>query len=287
MPHAYLRLLRLHQRTGIWLLLWPCWWSLALATHGKPPLQFLLLFALGAVVMRAAGCIVNDWADRRFDAQVERTRTRPLASGEIELWQAGLLLVALLCIALAIALQMPFIVPELAALSLPLVLTYPFMKRITFWPQAFLGLTFNWGTLMGWAAVREHVGWACLALYAGCIFWTLGYDTIYAHQDKRDDAAIGVRSTALLLGAHSKMWITLFYALALAGWSAAGWLSYARPVYYLGMCFAAWHLLWQVTSVRLDEPASCLRVFRSNAILGLMIFAGTGSINGVFSLFIT
>jgi 4-hydroxybenzoate polyprenyltransferase len=272
MPNPYFRLLRLHQPTGVWLLLWPCWWSIALASHGLPPLMLLALFAVGAVVMRGAGCIVNDMADRDFDRHVERTRTRPLASGEITLRQAAALLLLLLCIALAIALQLNRYTLLLAASSLGLVAAYPFMKRITWWPQAFLGLTFNWGALMGWAAVKGTLGWPALALYAGGIFWTLGYDTVYAHQDTADDITVGVKSTALRLGAKSRQWITGFYALAVLFWVTAGALNHDGIIYLLGMFAVGMHCIWQMRNVDFSNAASCMRIFRSNVTLGWIMF---------------
>lgn len=278
MPYAlslnpYFRLLRLHQPTGIWLLLFPCWWALALAAGGRPPLWLMLLFGLGAVVMRGAGCIVNDMADREFDRQVERTRLRPLASGEISMKQAFMLLLLLLCIAFLIALQMRPLVLWLAASSLILVVLYPFMKRITWWPQAFLGLTFNWGALMGWAAVEGRVGWPAVLLYTGGVFWTLGYDTIYAHQDKRDDIKVGVKSTALRLGEGTKKAVALFYAVATLLWALAG-VGVMGKAYLLVSLLAAAHFAWQVITVKLDDPASCMRTFKSNTVLGWLILAG-------------
>jgi 4-hydroxybenzoate polyprenyltransferase len=270
----YARLMRLHQRTGIWLLLWPCWWSLALASPGLPPLRLLALFALGATVMRAAGCVVNDIADRRFDAQVERTRARPLASGELTVAQALACLTALLAIALLIALPMGLAVVAWSALALPLVATYPLMKRITWWPQLFLGLTFNWGALLGWVAVRGSVGIPAVALYLACIFWTLGYDTIYAHQDKKDDAAIGVKSTALLFGSATPRFVRRCYILATALLAAAGVLAAAGPFYFLGLILFAGQLFRQLAKMDLDSPESCRCIFASNATAGWLLMLG-------------
>jgi 4-hydroxybenzoate polyprenyltransferase len=201
-------------------------------------------------------------ADREFDRKVERTRTRPLASGELSMRQAFIVLIVLLCLALLIALQMNMSVLILAVASLPLVVSYPFMKRFTWWPQAFLGLTFNWGALMGWAAVRGEVQLPALLLYGG-VFWTLGYDTLYAHQDKVDDIHAGVKSTALRLGKNSKYWITAFYGIALICWVMAYNISVLIP--------AGFHMVWQVKRVNLDNPASCMHVFRSNTMLGFLV----------------
>ncbi len=270
MPNPYFRLLRLHQPTGIWLLLFPCWWGIALASEGIPSLWLMLLFGIGAVVMRGAGCIVNDMADREFDRKVERTRTRPLASGELSMKQAFSMLAILLCIAFLIVLQMKFIVIILAFSSLALVVMYPFMKRITWWPQAFLGLTFNWGALMGYAAVQGEVGLPAILLYAGGVFWTLGYDTIYAHQDKADDIHAGVKSTALRFGDNSQAYITVFYALSTLLWGAAAALKAGNEAALLAVPVAT-HFIWQVHFVDLDNPKSCMRIFKSNTLLGLIM----------------
>jgi 4-hydroxybenzoate polyprenyltransferase len=270
--NPYFRLLRLHQPTGIWLLLWPCWWSITFASYGLPTAKLLVLFGLGAIVMRSAGCIINDIIDRDVDKYVERTRMRPLASGEILLKQAIILLIILLVFALCIALQMRPIVLILAACSLLFVVAYPFMKRITWWPQAFLGLTFNWGALMGWAAIRGEIDPPALLLYIGSIFWTLGYDTIYAHQDKIDDLVIGIKSTALRLGKNSIYWIAGFYMLAVLSWLFAGISHPVGILYYIVLAAVAMHFSWQIVKVDLDNAASAMRIFVSNRILGWIVF---------------
>lgn len=264
--------MRLGQPVGIFLLLWPCWWSLALAQHAMPSFGLLVLFAVGAVAMRSAGCIINDMLDRDFDRHVERTRTRPLASGEITMRQAAYTLLALLVLSLLIVLCMNLMAFKLAAFSLVLVASYPLMKRITWWPQAFLGITFNWGALMGWAAVNGDVALPAILLYIGGIFWTLGYDTIYAHQDKADDMRIGVKSTALRLGEESRFWITLFYVAAALLWAVAGITAGNNWRYYIGLMAVAAHFAWQLHIVNINDPANCLRVFRSNSVLGLILF---------------
>jgi 4-hydroxybenzoate polyprenyltransferase len=274
MSHPYLRLTRLDKPTGIWLLLWPCWWSVLLAAHDLPSLKLLALFFAGAVVMRSAGCVFNDIVDRKIDAEVERTRTRPLASGEVKPMEAWVLVGLLLFVALDIVIQMKPTVLYLAVVSLALVASYPFMKRITWWPQAFLGLTFNWGALMGGAAVTGAVSVPSLLLYVGGIGWTLGYDTIYAHQDKEDDLRIGVKSTALRLGAASGRWIGGFYAAAVLFWALAGIVNHNGWAYFIGLALVAVHFFWQVTYVKFADPASCLRVFKSNTVLGWLLFTG-------------
>lgn len=269
----YLRLMRLHQPVGIWLLLWPCWWSITLASAGQPSLLLMAYFAAGAVLMRSAGCIINDMADREFDKQVERTKTRPLASGELSMTQASALLAVLLAASAVIAWQLGITVMLWAVLSLLPVATYPFMKRISWWPQFFLGLTFNWGALMGWAAVTGDVTPPALALYIGSLFWTLGYDTIYAHQDKHDDARIGVKSTALRLGSATRRAVALFYLLAMLSWLAAGWLAGCGLFFFIGMLAVQLHFGWQLCKVDLDDSASCRRIFVSNTTMGWMLLA--------------
>lgn len=269
----YLSLMRLHQPTGVFLLLWPCWWSIALASEAIPSAWLLSLFAIGAVVMRSAGCVINDIIDRKLDAKVERTKTRPLASGELQLWQGILCLIILLLIGLGMLLQLNTTTIILGVLSLIPVALYPLMKRITYWPQAFLGLTFNWGALMGWAAVTNSLALPAFVLYAGGIFWTLGYDTIYGHQDKKDDALIGIKSTALKLGSHSKWWLSGFYGIALLCFTLSGILMSLHWVFYAMMLAALIHAIWQISGVDLDKPEACMQRFRSNRIFGGIIFA--------------
>jgi 4-hydroxybenzoate polyprenyltransferase len=264
----YLRLMRLHQPVGIWLLLWPCWWALALASKGMPEPRLLILFALGAIIMRGAGCIINDMVDRDFDKHVERTKMRPLASSELTMRQAAMLLALLLIVSFFIAWMLGKIVVLWALLSLIPVAIYPWMKRISWWPQLFLGFTFNWGALMGWAAVRGTIEWPALALYAGGIFWTLGYDTLYAHQDRNDDTKIGIKSTARRLGESTKKTVAIFYMLAVILWMMAG----SGGGFYVMLAVALGYLLWQVSRVKLDEQASCSKAFASNVVLGALVF---------------
>ena len=267
--------MRLHQPVGIWLLLWPCWWSITLASHGKPSVLLLFLFAVGAVAMRSAGCIINDIADRDFDKQVERTRHRPLASGALSLKQALWLLSGLLGVAALVAVALGMNVLMWAVFSLPLVISYPFMKRISWWPQLFLGFTFNWGALLGWVAVHDHVELPAILLYAGGLFWTLGYDTIYAHQDKEDDARAGIKSSALRLGANTKRMVGVFYLLSVLLWAAAGWIAGSNMLFFAFLVLCELHFGWQLCTVDLDNPASCRRIFVSNVVLGWIFFAGT------------
>lgn len=261
----YLQLMRLHQPVGVWLLFWPCIWGLTLASQGIPPLYFTALFFLGSVLMRSAGCIINDLWDRDFDAQVARTRLRPLASGAITPRQALILLLILLVSSLWILLQLPSAVFWLACLSLPLVVLYPAMKRITWWPQVFLGLTFNFGALMGWAALRESIDLPAIFLYLAGACWTLGYDTIYAHQDKSDDMKIGVKSTALLFAAHTHYWVAGFYVLMLI------FLGLAR-VQVWQLALLALPLLVQLIRIDIDNPERCGRQFRFHALYGALVW---------------
>ena len=269
----WLKIARVDRLIGVWLLMWPCWWSVALAADGGwPDPRLLILFALGAFVMRPAGCVINDIMDRDFDARVERTKTRPLASGAISLTGAFVFLALLLLVGLVILLQFNRTAIVVAAASLGLVALYPFMKRITYWPQLFLGLTFNWGALVGWAAVKGEIDLPALVLYAGCVCWTIGYDTIYAHQDKDDDIAIGVKSTALRFGAKTKTWVSVFYVVFMIGLTGAGALVGLAWPFYVLLLAAAGHFVWQVRTVDLDDPPSCRRRFVSNEKLGLIVF---------------
>ncbi len=272
----YLRMIRADRPIGTWLLLWPCWWSTALAAiaggERVPDLWYLLLFAIGAFVMRGAGCVYNDIVDKDIDGAVARTRSRPLPSGQVRVSAARAFMLALALAGFVVLIQFnPFAV-VLGVASLAIVAVYPFMKRYTYWPQAVLGLAFSWGALMGWAAVFGRLDPAPVLLYAGCIAWTIGYDTIYAHQDREDDALIGLKSTALRFGDRTKPWLVLFYGLALAGLAGAGWLAGAGPVFFAGLAFGAAQLGWQVTTLDLDDSDNCLKRFRSNRDFGAIIF---------------
>ena len=269
----YARLARLDRPIGTWLLLFPGWWGIALAASGWPDPMLLLLFALGAVAMRGAGCTLNDIADRHYDAQVARTRLRPLPSGAVTLWQAALFLLLQLAIGAAVLLSLNRTSVLLGVAVLGLIGTYPFMKRVTYWPQVFLGLNFNWGALLGWAAVTGALAWPPLLLYLGGIFWTVGYDTIYAHQDKEDDLRIGVKSSAIALGAHTRPYLFAFYAAALLSWLAAGLAAGLGLLFWIGLAGSAVQLAWQAARVAIDDPADCLGKFRSNRVIGWLMLA--------------
>jgi 4-hydroxybenzoate polyprenyltransferase len=255
---------------GSWLLLWPCWWGMALAAPWPDPWQ-MALFALGAFAMRGAGCVVNDLADRDLDARVERTRHRPLASGRLGVTQALAFMALQLLIGLMVLLTFNGFTIGLAFAVMPLVLVYPLMKRITWWPQATLGLTFNWGALVGWSAVTGGLSAPALVLYAAGFFWTLGYDTIYAHQDKADDALVGIKSSARRLGDATVPWLWGFYGVTLALLALAAVLRGAGLLLIPGLVLVAVHLVWQIRTVDIDDPANCLRRFRSNRELGLLV----------------
>ena len=267
----YARLMRLERPIGWWLLLLPGWWAIALA---GPDLRLFGLFLAGAIIMRGAGCVWNDITDRNFDAQVARTRSRPLPSGQVSVKQALAFLGLLLGLGFVILLQFNSLTRYLGAASLLLILTYPFMKRITWWPQAFLGFTFNWGALMGWTAASGSLPAGAFLLYAGGLFWTLAYDTIYAHQDREDDALIGVKSTARLLGASSPAYIAGFFAIALGLFAAAGWSADAGAFFFAGLALAGLHAIWQLRQLDIDDAEGCLNLFRANRTFGLLILAG-------------
>jgi 4-hydroxybenzoate polyprenyltransferase len=269
----YARLMRLDRPIGAWLLLLPCWWGVALASPMLPNLWLMLLFAMGAIVMRGAGCVINDIYDRKLDAQVERTRQRPLACGDVAMWQAFLFLGVLLAIGLGILLLFNRATIVIGVLSLVLVFTYPMMKRVTWWPQLFLGFTFNWGVLMGGCAVMGSLSWPNVLTYVAGVSWTLGYDTIYAHQDKRDDAEVGIKSTALLFGDRSPRWVTLFYSMTIMFLGLAGWVDGLGRGYKWGLIFGACYAAAQLMLWRMDDPENCLRRFKANRNFGLIVLA--------------
>lgn len=272
----YLRLSRLDRPIGSWLLLLPCWWSITLAAPpgSGPDIWLFILFGLGALVMRGAGCTFNDIVDRNYDDKVARTRLRPLPSGAVTLTRAILWLGIQGLIGLTVLLALNDLSIGLGFFSLILVAIYPFMKRITWWPQFFLGLAFNWGAVMGYAAAAGRIDPAPLVLYAGGIAWTLGYDTIYALQDREDDALIGVRSTARLFGAQTRPWLAGFYGLAISAFALSGFLAGLSWPYAVALICVALHFLWQIATLRIDDPADCLRKFRSNRDLGLILLIG-------------
>jgi 4-hydroxybenzoate polyprenyltransferase len=274
----YLRLARFDRPIGSWLLLMPCWWSAALAAgvlHDIRQLPLVVvLFFVGAFVMRGAGCTWNDITDRHLDAMVERTRSRPIPAGQVSVPQAVTFLVVQALIGLAVLLQFNRFAVMTGIASLLIVAIYPFMKRITWWPQIVLGLAFSWGALMGFAVLLGRIDAAALWLYAGSISWVIGYDTIYAHQDAEDDALIGIKSTALLFGARTRPALMVFYGLAVVLIGVALALTGAGAFAWIGLAMFAAHLVWQIARLDISDTALCLRVFKSNRDAGLLLFAG-------------
>ncbi len=279
----YLRLSRADRPAGTWLLLLPCWWGLGLALLSEAERDFGLALwiaaacAVGAFLMRGAGCTWNDISDRDIDAKVTRTKSRPLPSGQVTTWQAAFWLALQLILALGVLLTLNSGAIVLGFIALAPVVIYPFAKRFTWWPQIFLGVAFNWGALLGWVAYAGHLGWPAVYLYLAGISWTLFYDTIYAHQDKEDDALIGVKSTARLFADNTPAWLRGFLmgavglmGLAVLGATIGGNNILAMVVALGGVWAFGWHLLWQLQRLNIDSPEVCLRLFRSNRDAGLI-----------------
>ena len=274
----YLRLGRFDRPIGAWLLLFPCWWSQTLAqiAAGETFLNFgyLVLFAIGALSMRAAGCAYNDYIDRDIDAKVHRTANRPIPSGRVSPEAALVFVAAMACVGLAVLLNFNWFTIWLAISSLLIVAAYPFAKRVIPYPQLVLGFAFSWGALVGWAAVKGSLGLPALALFTGCVFWTIGYDTIYAHQDKEDDALLGLGSTALKFGDNTVSTVGALYGLAAIFWLVAGALVGAHLVYFLAVALVFLQMSWQVATLDIDDSANCLRRFQSNRDVGVAVFLG-------------
>ena len=271
----YLRLARLDRPIGSWLLLMPCWWSLGIAgmrIGERPSLWHVVLFFIGAFAMRGAGCTWNDLVDRNLDGMVERTRSRPIPSGQVTVAQATIFMVAQALVGLAVLLQFNRFTVMCGFASLTVVAIYPFMKRITYWPQVTLGLAFSWGALMGWPATLGRLDLAAIILYAGSISWVIGYDTIYAHQDREDDALIGIKSTAILFGQNTRQMMVVFYTMAVVLIGIAGAMADGGVIFFAGLVAFAAHLAWQIVRLDIDDPALCLRLFKSNRDAGLILF---------------
>ena len=272
----YLRLGRLDRPIGSWLLLMPCWWSLGLAgmrTEHFPSVWHIVLFFIGAFAMRGAGCTWNDLVDRDLDGLVERTRSRPIPSGQVTVAQATAFMVAQALVGFLVLVQFNRFTVFAGLTSLLVVAIYPFMKRVTYWPQIFLGLAFSWGALMGWPAAFGRLDAPALVLYAGSISWVIGYDTIYAHQDREDDLLIGIKSTALLFGDNTRPMLAAFYAGAVALIAIAGLMAGGGLIFLLGLIAFAAHLTWQVMRLDINDSAHCLKLFKSNRDAGLILFA--------------
>ncbi|XP_077559193.1 ubiquinone biosynthesis protein COQ2, mitochondrial [Haemaphysalis longicornis] len=273
----YLRLMRLDKPIGTWLVMLPGFWSIGLAADPGclPDLKLLAMYAAGAVLMRGAGCSINDMWDRDIDSKVERTKNRPLASGQLSMFDALVFTGGQLALSTLILLQLNWYTIVLGASSISLVTLYPIMKRFTYWPQVTLGLTINWGALMGWAAVKGSCDWsAVLPLYAAAMSWTLIYDTIYAHQDKLDDSAIGIKSTALKFGANTKRYLWLFSTSMVGNLALAGLASGQCWPFYLATAATGAHLAHQIYTLDLDNPSDCARKFVSNRQIGFLVFLG-------------
>jgi len=264
----YTRLARLDRPVGIWLTLFPCWAALVQALHSLPDLRQLAIFSLGALLMRSAGSTVNDIADRKFDGHVERTRFRPLASGQIGTPQAFVFLAVQLALAASLLFFLAPYTRLVAVCVLPLVFIYPLCKRFTHWPQAVLGAAFNWGMLMAWAEVAGHIPAGAVLMWAGAITWQIGYDTVYAYVDVKDDARLGLKSTAVLFGNHGRACIGLSYALTIGAWSLGGWLLGMSLPYAVGMLVIAAHLAWQTWRIDLARPEVSFRLFLANVLTG-------------------
>ena len=271
----YLRLARLDRPIGSWLLLMPCWWSVGLAgmhDGGMPSLWHIILFFIGAFAMRGAGCTWNDLVDRNLDGLVERTRSRPIPSKQVTVAQATAFMLAQAMIGLLVLIQFNRFTVMTGLASLVVVAIYPFMKRVTYWPQIFLGLAFSWGALMGWPAAFGRLDWPALVLYAGSISWVIGYDTIYAHQDREDDLLIGIKSTALLFGERTRPILSAFYAGAVVLIGVAGLMAGGGLIFVLGLVAFAAHLAWQVRRLDINDSVHCLMLFKSNRDAGLILF---------------
>ena len=267
----FIRLARLDRPVGIWLTLFPCWAALIQASHGFPNFRNLAVFSLGALLMRSAGSTINDIADRKFDGHVERTRFRPLASGQIGVLQAVIFLGVQLALA---ALLLLFLTPYtrlVAMCVLPLVFVYPLCKRFTHWPQVVLGAAFNWGMLVAWAQVAGHIPAGAILMWGGAVAWQVGYDTVYAYVDVKDDTRLGLKSTAILFGPHGKLAVGLCYALTIMAWSIGGRSANMSPLYAIGMTVIAAHLAWQTWRIDLSRPEVNYRLFLANILTGMLL----------------
>lgn len=275
---AFALLARFDRPIGWWLLFWPCAWGVALAGGLRDQWSLVFWLLLGAVAMRGAGCVYNDIVDRDLDRSVARTRSRPLASGAVSLKAAWAWLLLLCLIGLAVLLRLDRAAQVIALASLAPVAAYPFMKRITWWPQAWLGLVFSWGALVGWAAVRGAVELPMLLLYAGSICWVIGYDTLYALQDREDDALIGIRSSARRMGSHVRGGVAGFYGAAIALWAVAVWLVRPDWIALAALLPVATHLLWQVAALDPDDGLDGLIKFRANRFAGFLMFLACAAV---------
>ena len=272
----FIQLTRLDKPIGYMLLFWPCLWGLTIAYDFENSFNtyvfYLVLFFFGSVLMRSAGCIVNDIADRNYDKKVLRTKNRPIASGKISV-KLGFFYISLLCLlALIVLLQFNKLTIILALASMPLAFAYPYMKRLTYWPQLFLGITFNYGLLLGWISIQESLDLTPIIFYIGAIFWTLGYDTIYGYQDIKDDEIIGVKSTSIKFKNNPKKFLSLCYVITFISIISIGVLMNFNNYYFLFLILPAIHLFFQIKVLNIKDQNICLKIFKSNNMLGLIIF---------------
>jgi len=272
--NLYLTLARIHRPIGIWLLMFPAWWGVALGSAHFPPLLLLFLMTCGAVIMRSAGCVYNDIVDKDLDGRVARTATRPLAAGALSPKDALAFLLLLLIGGALILFSLPLAAILTGFVALGLVFLYPWMKRITYWPQFFLGLTFNMGILMGWLCEQQTLSLTPLLFYGGAIFWTIGYDTIYAFQDRKDDLLIGVKSSAIATSSAPKFFLSLFYGGALVLWAAGGKQAHFGGIYWFFLSLIGFHFLWQTFTLQENNTPNCRKRFESNTIIGVLLFLG-------------
>ena len=272
----FIELTRLNKPIGIMLLFWPCLWGLTLAFNQtgeiKLVVNYIFLFFLGSILMRSAGCICNDIVDKDFDKKVDRTKDRPIPSGRISIGESFVYFVLLCLIAFIILIQFNFLTIIFGLLSIPLILSYPFIKRLTYWPQLFLGLIFNWGILMGWTSIVGEISLEPILLYISAIFWTLGYDTIYGFQDINDDEIIGVKSTSIKFKENYKLFIGLCYFISILFLIILGFLEGNKIYYFTFLIFPVIHLFYQMTRLDITNPNNCLTVFKSNNFFGFLVF---------------
>jgi 4-hydroxybenzoate polyprenyltransferase len=267
----YARLCRLDRPVGTWLTLLPCLAALVQAADGLPTLWRLFIFSLGALLMRGVGCTFNDIFDRDFDHRVERTRHRPLTSGQLSLKNALWFALAQLLVCAVLLLAINAYSRWLALVLVPLVVIYPLCKRYTYWPQVVLGIAFNWGMLMAWSDTRDMVPWAAVAMWLGAVLWQVGYDSIYAYVDVRDDLMLGLRSAAMRFGERGRLWIGGFYVATVALWVAAGWGMGMHWPYYIGMAGVAAHFAWQIHVFDTARPERSFMLFRANMAIGVLL----------------
>ena len=272
----FIELTRLNKPIGFMLLFWPCLWGLTLALNQTKEfglfIKYIILFFVGSVLMRSAGCIFNDIIDKDFDKKVDRTKNRPIPSGRISTQQSFVYIILLCLVAFIILIQFNFLTIILGLLSIPLVFSYPYMKRLTYWPQLFLGLAFNWGILLGWTALKGEISLEPILLYFAAIFWTLGYDTIYGFQDIYDDEKIGVKSTSIKFKENYKLFIGLCYLICVLFLIILGFLEENKMYYFTFLIFPVMHLLYQMTRLDKNNSNGCLIIFKSNNFFGFLVF---------------